>query len=250
MAALRLKIIACKVFYRELSVLCAASEHNTDVTYMRQSLHCVPAKLGAALREEITSIDSGKDIHTTYPPYEGEFDAILLGFGLCSNIVDGLGSSKTALIIPRVHDCISLFLGSREKYDELYKTYKGAYWYNRAWVETAYVPGPLSHEACLEMYRRRYGNEKAEKLVFASEEWRTNYNSAAFIRSDLFDSRESEEYSKICAEYIGWEHRVVDGDSAYLRDFINGNWDEKRFLTVPPGKRAALTYDERIFEAR
>jgi hypothetical protein len=246
---LNLKIIACKVFYRDLSILCANSENFTDITYMRQNLHNVPAKLREALQAEINSVDGGADPHTTYPAYGREFDAILLCFGLCSNTVDGLTSKKHSLVIPRAHDCITLFLGSAERYGAYSKTHKGVYWYNQNWIETASVPGYEQHESLLKKYTPRYGEAKARKMVLASEQWTENYNAAVFIRSDLFDSSDGEEYSRRCAEYIGWAHSATDGSSAYLRDFLSGKWDGKKFLIVPPGKRVALTYDDRLFEA-
>ena len=55
-----------------------------------------------------------------------EYDAILLGYCLCSNGIVGLSSRKVPLIIPRGHDCITLLLGSREKYQEYFNTHRGS----------------------------------------------------------------------------------------------------------------------------
>ncbi|MDR0813017.1 MAG: DUF1638 domain-containing protein [Oscillospiraceae bacterium] len=240
-----LKIISCKVLYRDLSRLCAESDNLTDVTYMRQSLHNVPAKFRDALQTELDSIDGGEDAHTSYPPYDKDFDAILLGFGLCSGTVEGLRSKHT-LVIPRVHDCIALFLGSHSRFAEFSAQNPGTYWYNRNWVEVTPVPGEPQHEALLKKYSARYDGARAEKLVRRAEEWREGYTGAAFIRSDLYDSADSEQVSQKAAEYIGWTHRTLDGDSTLLRDFIAGNWDSERFLVVPPGKTVVQTYDEKI----
>jgi hypothetical protein len=123
------------------------------------------------------------------------------------------------------------------------------YWYNRSWVETTPVPGERQHETLLAKYRAKYDGKRAERLVLRSEEWREGYTGAAFIRSDLYDSEDSEQVSRDAASYIGWTHETLDGSSALLRDFVAGNWDEERFLVVPPGKRVVQTYDERIIAA-
>jgi hypothetical protein len=31
-----------------------------------------------------------------------------------------------------------------------------------------------------------------------------------------------------------------------MEDFVNGNWDNERFLVVPPGKKVAASYDDKI----
>ena len=43
---------------------------------------------------------------------EGVYDAILLGYGLCGNGLDGLTARHTRLVLPRAHDCIALLMGS------------------------------------------------------------------------------------------------------------------------------------------
>jgi hypothetical protein len=106
---LRLKILACKVLYREISYLSALSAHYTDTTYIKQKLHNVPEKLNNFLQEEITRIDSNEDMRTNYPVNDNDFDAILLVYGLCSNCIENLSSAKYPLVIPRAHDCVTLF---------------------------------------------------------------------------------------------------------------------------------------------
>ncbi len=240
-----LKLISCKVFYREISYFAATSKNYTDVTYLRQRLHEYPSKLNKALQDEIDLVDSGKDVHTNYPPYDADFDAILIGFGLCSNSIENLSSCKYPLVIPRAHDCITLFLGSKEQYKDYFFNHKGTYWYNAGWIENASMPGPEQHEAALKKYRAKYG-ASADKMVTASEEWRKGYQSLAFIRWNEFDTSRFEQFARKCAAYAGWEYSALQGDSTLMRDFIEGNWDEERFLVVPPGKKIALTYDEKI----
>ena len=53
---MRLKIIACKALFRELSYLAALSENAVDITWMRQGFHSTPDKLRVLLQKEIDEI--------------------------------------------------------------------------------------------------------------------------------------------------------------------------------------------------
>ena len=133
---MRLKLISCKVFFRAISYICSQTENIVDITWIRQGEHNVPEGLHALLQKEIDLIESGEDIHSNkmnalgehYDGIIGDFDAILLGYGLCSNAVAGLVAKKHRIVIPRAHDCITLFLGSREAYSRYFHEIPGCYW--------------------------------------------------------------------------------------------------------------------------
>ena len=76
---------------------------------MKAALHKNPqAELRPALQRVIDEVEAGEET----------YDAILLGFGLCSMGIVGLHSSKMPLVVPRAHDCITMLLGSRETYQK------------------------------------------------------------------------------------------------------------------------------------
>ncbi|MEL7604196.1 MAG: DUF1638 domain-containing protein, partial [Bacillota bacterium] len=104
---MRFKVLACKALQRELSLLAAGTDAILDITYMRQGLHDTPDLLRAALQKEIDAVDSGSDLHTNEDRLGRSFDAILLGYGLCSNGVCNVTSQRHKLIVPRSDDCIA-----------------------------------------------------------------------------------------------------------------------------------------------
>ncbi|MCL2150811.1 MAG: DUF1638 domain-containing protein, partial [Coriobacteriia bacterium] len=71
-----LKLIACRVMLREVSLITAHSDAILDVTWMPWGLHNTIGELGRCVQAEIDSIDAGNDPHTTYPPPGKDFDAI------------------------------------------------------------------------------------------------------------------------------------------------------------------------------
>ena len=244
---LRLKLIACKALYRELSLLSATCGNFIDATYLRQGLHDTPSLLNEALHEEIARIDSGNDMYSYQPQLGRDFDAIVLGYGLCSNGVIGLSSKKYKIVVPRTDDCIALVLGSYRRYKDYFDKHCGTYWYTPSWIENAYTPSEQMEKSRMEEYTERYGKENAQYLV-EMELMVKNYNRAAYAAWDTLHMPEYETYTKQAAEYFGWDYDRVSADKSYLEDLLCGKWDE-RFLVVEPGQRIEADYDGNIIKA-
>ncbi len=244
----RLKLLACKALYRELSLITATCDNFVDVTYIKQILHDTPKLLNKALAEEIKKIDEDEDNHTYSSMYNKRpFDAIIFGYGLCSNAVIGLSSEKYPLVIPKTDDCIGLFLGSYEKYKECFKENTGTYWYNASWIENSHMPSEENDAQMLEAYVEKYGEENA-KYLMEDACLVANYNKCAYINWDELKFPKYEEYTKEAAKFYGWNYEKIQGDSCFLRDLIDGNWDD-RFLIVPPGKTVVEDFNGGIMKA-
>lgn len=237
---LRLKLIACKALYRELCLLTSNCADFIDVTYLKQGLHDTPKLLNEALQHEIDKIDSGDDVYSYYPRFGKDFDAILLGYGLCSNGIVGLGSKKYKLVAARSDDCIGLLLGSSKRYKEYFAKHCGTYWYTPSWIENAYTPSEEMEKKLLAEYTLKYGEDNAKYLV-ETELMLKNYNRAAYVAWDELSFPKYERYAQDAAEHFGWEYDCLEGNKGMLEDFISGNWDD-RFLVVPPGKKIEADY--------
>ena len=231
---MKFKVIACKALFRELSVIGAGTKSVLDITYIRRALHDTPQILNKILQEEIDRIDSGADMHTNEPVNGQDFDAILLGYGLCSNGISSLSSKKYKLVVPRTDDCIGLYLGSYKKYREFFDEYPGTYWYNASWIENGYTPSKETYETKLKEYTQLYGEDNAQYLV-ETENTVKNYTTAAYVDWDELKFPQHEQYTKDAAAFLGWEYKKVIGSSSWLRDFLEGNHDE-RFAIANPGQ--------------
>jgi len=248
---MRLKVIACKVLYREISLLSASSEHIIDVSYLRQGFHDTPAYLNELLQKEIDNIDRCEDTYSYLPPDdERDFDAILLGYGLCSNAVVGLRSERYKLVIPRAHDCATLLLGSKERYKQLFDEASGGiYWYSAGWNENAVMPSRGRVEKLRVEYEEKYGEDNAEYLMEMEQNWLKEYKSCTFIDWPALHNDKQIAFTKDCAAYLNWEYDQQMGDDGLMRAFLSGEWDEERFLVIEPGQRIAQSYDSGIFAA-
>ncbi len=251
------KLLACKLLNRELSLCAAESENYIDITWMRQELHSTPDALRAALQSEIDSIESGDDLHSAdYRVNRGvrhkKLDAILFGYGLCSNAVAGLRSSSVPLVIPRCHDCTTLLMGSKERYREYFDAVKGTSFISRGWADHGFENDDRERdfEALRARYMEEYDDEDAvDFLMEMAENSMVHYSCLTCIFWNEFPRERLEEMGRRRAEENGWEFKAYEGSSSLLRDLLEGRWDEEKFLVVQPGQTVVPSYDRMIIKA-
>ncbi len=242
---MRIALIGCMVTNREISRLAAESGHVVRVWWLRQGLHDTPDILRAELQKTIDAVECENEALRE----NLRFDAIVLAYGLCSNGVLGLRSQTLPVVVPRCDDCISLFLGSAERYRELFRSMPGAYWYNRGWIEQAFTPSKENYRIQRAQYVEEYGEENADYLMECTNNWMTNYTYCGYITCPYGDCPEHEAYARQAADDFGWEFRKVNGSMEYLQALVNGPWDDARFLTCPPHNRIEADYTDRKFRS-
>ena len=155
---------------------------------------------------------------------------IVLGYGLCSNGVVGLLAPKQGLIIPRVHDCISLFLGSRERYAAVFKKRPGTYYLTPGWIAEEKDPiGMVEND-----YTARVGREEA---IWAVHEELKHYTHIALINTGVGDVKALRKRALENAEFLEKEYEEIPGSAEYFRKIFFGPYDDKDFVIVAPGER-------------
>ena len=209
---MRLKLLACEIFQREFSALVTNSPHQIDVEFLPQELHVIGrVRMKNRLAEYLAAVD------------EDAYDAILLGFALCSNGIVGLAANKIPLVVPRAHDCITLFLGSRQRYQDYFFANGGTYFLTTGWFE---------HDNAL-----RY---EIDVMPF--------YSKLALIEMGVEPPDNTfEQQARKAAEERHWEFEKLTGDLSLFRRFLCGDWNDD-FLIVPPGRRIQASYDDDVIE--
>ncbi len=88
-------VIACAVLQEEIELIKPVTGR---IIYLPQGLHRTPQVLAASVQKEMDAIEPGS------------VDTVLMAYGLCSNGIVGVKAMRGEIIIPRVHDCIGIFL--------------------------------------------------------------------------------------------------------------------------------------------
>jgi hypothetical protein len=220
---------------REAYFCAARSKNVVDVVLMEQGLHDEPEKLRSEVQKALDNI---------YDIQGRPYDASVLGYGLCSNGIVGL-SAKIPIVAPRGHDCITLLLGSKDKYQEYFDSHRGVYWYSPGWIESGEQPSEERYKKMLKEYKEKYGDDNAQYLMEVEQKWIKEYDWATYIDWGLVDSDEYKNYTKRCAEFLHWNYDELKGSPVLMQKLVDGQWDDGEFLIIKPGRKISedLTKD-------
>ncbi|MFQ3549074.1 MAG: DUF1638 domain-containing protein [Armatimonadota bacterium] len=239
---MRIKLIACNVFSRELYDVSAHSPHIFETSFLALGLHNYPDKL----REEIQSL-----IDSTDPAL---FDVIVLGYGLCSRATAGIEAKNIPIVIPKAHDCITLLLGSRERYTREFNAHPGTYYYSPGWVERkteevdqlTNISKEKLYDVKYKEYVEKYGEDNAKYLLDMECTWMDHYERVAFINMGIGNIKEYRRFTQELAKERGWMWDEIQGDKTILEMISSANWDPEYFEIINPGDKIAESYDENI----
>ncbi len=226
---MRLKFIICQVLQREAYHCAAESENIVDIFVLPQGLHNTPDKLRQSVQQQL---DDTVDIQGR------KYDAAVLGYCLCCNGIAGL-KAQIPIVAARGHDCMTLLLGSKEKYKEYFDSHRGIYWYSCGWIEHNDQPSKERYEKTLAQYTEKYGKDNAEYLMQTEQNWLKEYQWATFVETVAPDSEKYKKYTKQCAEFLNWKYDQIKGDLSLMKKLLSGSWNQKDFLIVQPGQTIA-----------
>jgi len=241
---MRLKLISCEVLFREMCHACAHSPHRVDLEFLPKGLHDLGGKPMAAKIQE--AVDCTE---------EGVYQAILLGYGLCGNGLDGLAARHTRLVLPRAHDCIALLMGSHDRYQAYFDGNPGTYYRSTGWLERGQGLQQLTHhtlgfDESLDALVRQYGEDNGRYLYEEMTRYRAQYRKLTFIETGLEAGGEFIAEAAAEARDKGWSFERLPGDLAWLGRMVEGVWTEAEFVVAEPGQRIVASYDNRVVKAQ
>jgi len=243
---MRLYAIACDVVARPVYLCAARSPHVVDIRMFERGLHNDPSDLRTRLQEAIDGAPATAE-------------AIVLAYGLCGGSTAGIEARDKPVILPRAHDCITLFLGARERYQEEMRK-PATYWYVADQLERndGYRAGigglaigsdtDAQVEEIRAEYVAKYGEDNADYLMEVLGGWREHYGRAAFVSMGVGDEEASIAAARAEADRRGWAFEQIEGSMVLLRRLLRGDWNED-MLILQPGERLAMSYDDGIVKA-
>lgn len=240
---LNLKLIACEILFREICSLAAKSPNRIDLEFLPKGLHDIGRSgMSSQLSEIVAKVD------------ETAYDAIILGYALCSGGIVGVKTKSIPMVVPRAHDCITFFLGSRQRYQDYFFANSGTYFKTTGWIERGAnliqsVPDSLAEKFGLNKSFQdmvdKYGEDNA-RYIWEQIGKMEFYSKLAFIETGVEPNDSFEKQTRCEAEEKGWEFEKLFGDLSLLRRLLDGDWNDEDFLIVPPNQSVNLSYDDRV----
>jgi len=237
-----LKLIACNVFMREACLCIARSPHVIDVDFFELGEHVQPTRLREALQAKIDEASNSAK----------SYDAILLLYGLCGNAAVGLRARNVRLVIPRAHDCCTILLGSKERFQEHFQSNlsmpfssvgyleRGSYY-----IRTDDGDGQIRYGDQYTALVEQYGEDNAKYIWEAMHAPGAEQVNHQVVFIDLPETAPLGRLERFRqqAERDGRECLRLDGNLTLIRMFLDGDWEPAHFLTVEPGRQTAGVYD-------
>jgi hypothetical protein len=234
---MKYKLIGCEAFTRPVYLAAANSKNIIDLEFTKIRSHLKPDELR---REIQNSIDRSTE----------QYDAVLLGFGLCGNSTAGLVARSVPLVIPRAHDCCTIFLGSRSAFQEHFRQTLSAQWSTSCYYER--YGGWYSDNAVSLLSKdqngdyaglvEKYGEENA-RYIWETLNVSTGIDFLTYIEvSGIADNNIKEAFVKHAAD-SGKKLRCIEGSTRLIDKLLAGEWTDEEFLLIPPGAEIIPIYD-------
>jgi len=226
------RVIACGVLALDLKQV--ARELGLDITadFLPGGLHNQPLELRRRLQEAVDAASA-----------DGKVDRLVIGYGICGRGTIGLRARRIPLALPRVHDCIALFLGSDDAYRREFSRYPGTYYISAGWVEGKTDPRPADGSGKTpaspiwveyEQIRKKHGDDHAEAVRRFLTSWQRNYQRAAFIDTGAEGRRRYAEIAREMADAFGWKYEELRGTHELLARLLTAEESSDQVLIVPP----------------
>ncbi len=244
---MRILLIGCEVIIRELSDAITRSPHVVDARYLSKGLHDRGARtMRTAIQAAVDEVELESQAE--------KYDAIALGYGLCGNGLAGLEARSIPLVLPRAHDCITLLMGGRSRFERYFQDHPGVYYRSTGWVERGADLEPLARTQTgmgftLDALVEKYGDDNGRFLYEELTRYRDAYQQLTFIETGIEPDAIAEAEARAEAVEKGWKFEKLRGDLVLFRGLLAGDWDEADYLVVPPGHRIAARPDQGIVAA-
>lgn len=214
-------LIACKTIKKEIeTILNQYSIHFDSIFYVASGLHNSTFRLQEAVKKEMEKLE------------RLDVDRVLLCFGLCGNMVDGLETGDYETILPKTDDCITLLLGSGQRRKTLDERKRG-YYLTRGWL-SGEANLHKEYKDAVEMYGRKAADEIYRQIF-------DGYTCLSLIDTGQGDYEEFFAEGKEIAKDFGLQPWKVRGEmdwlTRYLLQDIAGLKKKDRIVIYPPFSR-------------
>lgn len=194
-------------------------DDSVSATFLDFGLHQRPSEMQPALQDHLDGLP--------------EAATVVVGYGLCGNGVVGLESGPHTLVLPRVHDCVAMVMGSQQSYADDFRASPGTYYLTRGWLDIGEDP---LHEY-QEIVARR-GIEFAERVVDQIYGGYRRLCLLAFSDDEMIELRSrAAPIVEFCRARWNMAYDEMVGDTGFIEGLMKPErWGEDQYLRIPPGE--------------
>ena len=227
----KLCAIACAVLAIDMKQCAKTLGLDIEYKFLEAGLHNTPKLLKEKLQAAIDEISA-----------TGLCERIIIGYGICGKGTIGIHARSVPLVIPKVHDCVALFLGGDAAYKTEFQKYPGTYYLSAGWCEektepmsqrkqwTYFGDQKLEFNDLVE----KHGEPAARRTFDFLNSWQKNYQRAAFIETSVKKSGRYEKLALEMAEEYNWKYDKIKGSSNLIKKMITADHSTPEVLFVPP----------------
>lgn len=212
-------VLACNTIRDELERAVEATGCRHPFVWVESGLHTVTDSLRRRLQEELDRMNGVRKV--------------ILAFGLCGSAVVGLKTGDYQLIIPRVDDCITLLLGSKDERESCIRR-GGVYFLTKGWME-----GEFNIWKQYQMSVDRFGRERTERIY---KKMLAHYKFLGLIDTGAYDVAEVLPRAREISSVLKLELLILKGTDRYLKRTLRGPWNHDKFLLIPPSTTIELAH--------
>jgi hypothetical protein len=215
---MRTLIMACRTVENELRLAMAQAGVDYPVLYLDAGLHLWPDRLREAIQRDLDRIEN--------------VDVVLMGYGFCGKGLAGVRSDRFKIVVPRIHDCISLLLGSALAREQCGND---VYFVTKGWLDHEIS---IVHE--FNRCAARYGEQKATSLM---KKMMKHHTRLTAIDTGAYNVEPVKLQVQTLAEKMGWKFETAPGSLRIFHKLLKGPWDEE-FVVLEPGQ--VITLDDMV----
>ncbi len=207
-------VLGCRMLEPLLTPLLTPA---VPATFLDYGLHERPSEMRPALQELLDAVT--------------EPSTVIVGYGLCGNGVVGLSAGPHTLVLPKVHDCVAMVMGSHQAYLDDFKSHPGTYYLTRGWLDIGEDP---LHE--YERIVERRGKEFADRVIGSLYGGYRRLCLLAFSAEEMDEIRpQAAPIVEFCQERWGISYDEVIGDPSFIESLAQPGLHDEQFLLIPPG---------------
>ena len=210
-----LVLIGCPAVLGEMA---DADCDEVDCRKLEARLHVSPKLLAEALATAVAAADKPGA-------------TIVLAYGMCSNAVLGLRADHATLVVPKVDDCIAMFLGSNAAFEAESAKAPGTYYVAKAYLDECDTIFS-DHEGLIE----KRGLERADRMMRLLLD---AYTRIVIIDMGRHELGSSSARVIAFARRFGLTVEHVQGTTRIVDALVAGGWGDD-FVVAPPGHELTL----------